>query len=238
MLRRVFVKSLLTAPAVINGRVLAPKSAYRTEHVILIVPEGLRKREYRGRTSQMPNLERLALEGFVFEEDHSEQVASHEAAFQELVQGRVFDAASIEDIPAVLQPRRPRLIVCRDHAFEIGHINYERYLSAVRRMDGALGTLFDWVKGHPYFSGKTAIVFRPEFGRDDVVNEFGQLHHSYGFYSTHRVASIFWGPDFNRGVEPKTVITSLDMAPTLTRLFGVDATRAHGPVIPGLIKSV
>jgi arylsulfatase A-like enzyme len=253
--RRIFVKSLLTAPAAMSGA-FARDSARRTEHLIFIVPDGLRKTEYRGRTSLMPNLERLAFEGFVFEEDHCEQVASHDAAFGELLRGRPMDSASttyptildyvgngfhlnrIEEIPTALQQSRPRLIVCRLQALEAGHVNYGLYRNAVRSMDRALGTLFDWVKGHPHFSGNTAIVLRPEFGRDDVVNDEGQLHHSYGFYFTHRVASVFWGPDFDRGVDQKTIVTSLDMAPTLTKLFSVDAIHARGRVIPGLIKSI
>jgi hypothetical protein len=253
--RRIFAKSLLTAPAAVRGA-FGRDSSRRTEHLILIVPDGLRKTEYRGRTSLMPSLERLAFEGFVFEEDHCEQVASHEAAFEALLRGREFDSASttyptildyvgnglqldrIEEIRPALQQSRPRLIVCRLQTLEVGHVNYALYQNDVRRIDSALGTLFDWVKGHPHFSRNTAIVFRPEFGRDDVVNDEGQLHHSYGFYFTHRVASVFWGPDFNRGVDQKTIVTSLDMAPTLTKLFSVDAIHARGRVIPGLIKSI
>ena len=154
----------------------------------------------------------------MFEEDHCERVASHEAACSEVMHGRYFDPAapayptlldyvghglqtsSIRQIPSVLETFRPRVIVCRDTAHDVGHESYEKYLQAVSRTDAAIGKLFDWVKGHPYFSSNTAIVIRPEFGRDDEVNEHGQLHHSYGFYSTHRVASIFWGPDFNPGV--------------------------------------
>ena len=95
----------------------------------------------------------------------------------------------------------------------------------------------DWVKNHPCFSRHTAIVIRPEFGRDDEVNAHGDLHHSQGFYYTHRVASIFWGPGFNRGVDKKTVISCLDMAPTLARIFNVDASYAQGRVVPGLFTS-
>jgi arylsulfatase A-like enzyme len=79
-------------------------------------------------------------------------------------------------------------------------------------------------------------VIRPEFGRDDEVNEHGQLHHSYGFYSTHRVASIFWGPDFNQGVNRTTVVSAVDLTPTLAKLFGVEATYAQGSVLPGLFR--
>jgi hypothetical protein len=66
---------------------------------------------------------------------------------------------------------------------------------------------------------------------------YGSLHHSYGFYYTHRVASIFWGPEFNRGVDQKTVVRAVDMAPTLTNIFGIDATYAQGRVAPGLFRT-
>jgi hypothetical protein len=196
----------------------------------------------------------LASEGFVFEEDHCERVASHESAFAELLQGRELEESacyptildyigdgylldSICKIPQIIQMCRPRVIVCREMAHDVAHESYEAYLRTVKTTDDSIGTLFDWIKGHPYFSGNTAIVIRPEFGRDDEVNGQGHLHHSYGFYDTHRVASIFWGPDFNRGVDRTTVIQAHDMAPTLTRLFGIDAIHARGGVVPGLFKN-
>jgi arylsulfatase A-like enzyme len=129
---------------------------------------------------------------------------------------------------------RPRILVCREIAHDVGHDSFDLYLSAVKTTDDAIGRVFDWVRNHPYFSQNTAIVIRPEFGRDDVVNDHGHLHHSFGFYCTHRVASIFWGPDFNRGVDRATVINAMDMAPTLTRVFGVDAIHSQGRVVPGL----
>ena len=78
---------------------------------------------------------------------------------------------------------------------------------------------------------------RPEFGRDDEVNAYGEIHHSKGYYYAQRSASIYWGPDFNTGFDGKTVISRLDMAPTLTKLFNVEATEAMGQVVPGLFKS-
>ena len=132
---------------------------------------------------------------------------------------------------------RPRITVCRELAHDVGHNSYEGYLRAVRTTDTAIGRVLDWLAGDPYFSLNTAVVIRPEFGRDDEVNDYGHLHHSYGFYSTHRVASIFWGPDFNRGVDRTTVINSLDMAPTLAKLFGAEAIHAKGRLVPGLFRS-
>jgi hypothetical protein len=130
--------------------------------------------------------------------------------------------------------RGPRIVVCREPVHEVAHYSYEKYLQAIRSTDVAVGRLVDWVTSDPYFSRNTAIVVRPEFGRDDEVNDEGQLHHSYGFYYTHRVASIFWGPDFNRGVDSTTVLETRDMTPTLAAVFGVDAVYAEGRVAPGL----
>src|SRR5262249_23287663 len=139
--------------------------------------------------------------------------------------------------PLIMESYKPRVVVCRELAHDIGHRRYESYLDAVSATDAAIGTVFDWVKTHPYFSATTAIVIRPEFGRDDVVNEHGHLHHSYGFYCGHRVASSFGGRDCNRGGDKRSVMTSLDMVPTLGRLFNVDAPYADGTVIAGLFKA-
>jgi hypothetical protein len=231
------------------------RSRSRTQHLVLIgLGGGVRKREYYEDSSLSPNLKRLAREAFVFEQDHCERIASHEAAFAELLQGRTVIAASanyptlldyvgngyavdaIERTPDILQRYKPRIVVCNTMAHDIGHESYEGYLQTVRNTDLAIGRVFDWVKEHAYFSRNTAIVVRPVFGRDDEVNEHGSLHHSYGFYYTHRVASIFWGPDFNRGVDKRTVINSCDLTPTLAALFNVRATYAEGRIVPGLFK--
>jgi hypothetical protein len=227
----------------------------QTRHLIFINNGGgARKRDYYEDVRLAPNIHRLVREGFVFEEDHCERVASHDAAFEELLRGRPlglgdestptildyigdgFRCDSILGIPQILEKQRPRLIVCRNFSHDVGHEDCEQYRQSVAVADRSIGKVFDWVKNHPDFSRNTAIVIRPEFGRDDVVNDDGQLHHSYGFYETHRVATIFWGPDFNRGVDRKTVISSLDLAPTLTKLFGVDAIHAQGRVVPGLFR--
>jgi hypothetical protein len=234
---------------------LEPSQVRHTKHLVLINNGGgVRKRDYYEDVTLAPNVGRLAREAFVFEEDHCERVASHDVAFEELLRGRPVSSAddasptildyigcgvrvnSILGIPGVLEKYRPRVIVCRDLSHDVGHHDSESYFQAVAAADRSIGKIFDWIKSHPYFSDNTAIVIRPEFGRDDVVNEHGQLHHSYGFYETHRVASIYWGPDFNRGVDRKRVISSLDLAPTLAKLFGVDAIHAQGRVVPGLFR--
>jgi len=235
MNRREFVKATVAGIGMLRHPV-----HLATRHVILIVPAGLRKSDYIGKDSRAPRIAGLAQEGFVFEQDHCEHVSSHEIAFAELLQGHAGRGTyldQISEIPTMLMQREPQMIVCRVREQEIAHESYEEYLCSIKRIDDAIGGLFDWVTHDPQFSRNTAIIFRPEFGRDDVVNEHGQLHHSYGFYSTHRVATIFWGPDFNRGIDRETVISTADMAPTLAKLCGVGAIYAQGRVVPDLFRT-
>jgi hypothetical protein len=179
----------------------------QTKHLVLIVNGGARKKDYYENASLSPNIRRLAAEGFVFEEDHCDTIASHDAAFAEIVNGLEPSYSlvhSIRDVPRALQ-QLPQIVVCRDMTYEVAHDSYEKYLRVVRATDSAVGTLFDWVTTHSYFGQNTAIAIRPEFGRDDEVNEHGQLHHSEGFYYTHRVATILWGPHIPKGVETAVI---------------------------------
>ena len=238
MNRRSFLKG--TATGMVGGLFSFQPSDLQTRHVILVVNGGSRKKDYYENPSA-PNIGRLAAEGFVFEEDHCDTVTFHRSCFAELIQGLpgcAFrnDGSRVQDIMA---ESRPGILVYRDLRHDSGHAagGYEKYLAAVKENDESIGRIADWVRNDPYFGRHTAIVIRPEFGRDDVVNVFGELHHSPGFYYTHRVASIFWGPDFNKGVDRKTVINRRDMAPTLAHLLNVDVPFASGRIVPGLFRA-
>ena len=147
--------------------------------------------------------------------------------------------------PQILQAFKPRMIVFQQVSHDTGHgaggyLRYEtghdEYAATARSTDESIGKIIEFVKNDPYFSQNTAIVVRPEFGRDDEVNMYGEIHHSKGYYYAQRPASVYWGPDFNTGFDDKTVINRIDMAPTLTKLFNVDAVHAQGQVVPGLFK--
>jgi hypothetical protein len=248
-------RSFLQRSALGASAWLLPPSPRETQHVIFIVNGGgVRKKDYYEDATLSPNIKSLASDGFVFEEDHCERVASHDAAFAELLQGREWIAGgpqyptildyigngmytrSIRAIPNLMCSYKPRILVCRETAHDVGHLGYEKYLQVVKATDDAVGEVFDWIGRDREFRNRTSIVIRPEFGRDDEVNRDGDLHHSYGFYYTHRVASIFWGPAFNRGLDRDTVIRTVDMAPTLAKVFGVGATYTQGRVLQGLLR--
>jgi hypothetical protein len=189
-------------------------------HVILVVPGGARKKDYYENASLAPSISRLAAEAFVFEEDHCDTVTSHRACFGELVRG-LPDCLFVNEssrVPATMREFRPRVLVLRDMRHDRGHDDYETYMKAISETDRDVVQIAGWLKSDPLFKENTAIVIRPEFGRDDVVNRFGQLHHSPGFYYTHRVASIFWGPGIKKGVE-KTRVDRKDFSLRIASLL-------------------
>lgn len=252
MNRRAFLQQSTLAARGLFG----PPRPRQTRHLVLILNGGgVRKKDYYEDAVLSPNIRRVVNEGFVFEEDHCEGISAHDAAVAELLRGREcntdddrryptvrdylgngIQTRSIRSIPQLMQAHMPRILVCHETIHDLGHDGYEKYIRAVKATDVEIGNVFDWIKHHPYFGQNTAIVIRPEFGRDDEVNAHGDLHHSYGFYYTHRVASIFGGPDFNRGIDRTTVIDRLDMTPTLTKVFGIHAEYAQGHVARGLFR--
>ena len=151
------------------------------------MPGGARKKDYYENASLAPNIGQLAAEGFVFEEDHCDTVTSHRSCFSELVQG-LPDCLYVSEssrVPAIMREFGPRVLVLRDMRHDKGHDDYEEYLEAMRETDRDVGRIAAWVRSDSFFKENTGIVIRPEFGRDDVVNRFGQLHHSPGFYYAH-----------------------------------------------------
>ncbi len=238
MNRRSFLKT--TTAGMAGGLFLSDSLPNQTRHVILIVNGGARKKDYYQNPSA-PNIGQLAAEGFVFEEDHSDTVTFHQSCFRELIHGLPGCAFTKDGlrVPDMMDELRPRILIYRETRHDVGHRHegYEDYLEVVKETDESVRRIKDWVNSDSYFNQKTAIVVRPEFGRDDVVNVLGELHHSPGFYYTHRVATIFWGPDFNNGVDRKTVINRRDMAPTLASLLNIDLKYPAGRVVPGLFKA-
>lgn len=283
--RRSFLKSSLLGGAALS---LKPHSApLKTKHLIVIVNgPGSRKKDYYENSAISPNINKIAREGFVFEEDQCSQAASHHRAYDGLIRGfdgenaaspsfieyvreayrepatrywhlrpglsqDPFDGMtlsrretpyikdfaeafagepSLERIPTIMAEFKPRILLFQQTGHDTGHHSYEDYLRVVQSTDQSVGKIADWIRNDPYFSTNTAIVIRPDFGRDDEPNRLGELHHSQGFYYSERVASIFWGPDFRQGVS-RSLVHSIDFCPTLTHLFGVAAKVSQGQVL-------
>ena len=141
-------------------------------------------------------------------------------------------------LPEILKAFKPRILIFHQSDHDVAHGNggypraesgYSEYLQVCKTTDEQIGKIFDFVKSDPYFSRTTTILVRPEFGRDDEVTRYGELHHSTGFYQAHHSAEIWWGPDIRIGVD-QNLKNRLDVAPTIARMFNVDMPSALGQV--------
>src|SRR4051794_22621170 len=160
MNRREFLESAAIAAT------LRPRPA-KTKHAVWIINGGSRKTEYQD-ADLSPNFVRLAREGLVYEESHNDSVAKHEDALSELLSGVEYVRRdygdtranyqylndSLADVATVLKQLKPRLIICRETSFDVGHLNdgYFRYLDVCRATDAHVGELLDFIRKDPYFS--------------------------------------------------------------------------------------
>ena len=154
------------------------------------------------------------------------------------------DARGFALIPEILKAFKPKILIFHQVGHDIAHGNggyprvesgYSEYQQVCKNTDEQIGKIFDFVNSDPYFSRTTTILVRPEFGRDDEVTKYGELHHSTGFYQAHHSAEIWWGPDIRIGVN-QNLKNRLDVAPTIARMFNVDMPSALGRVRTELFK--
>ncbi len=155
------------------------------------------------------------------------------------------DALGLALIPHILKEFKPRMMIYQQVGHDTGHGNggylrqqtgYFEYEKVCKTTDEQVGRIIDFVKNDPYFSRNTAIVIRPEFGRDDEVNLYGEVNHSDGYNQCVRSAEIWWGPDFRVGVD-KGLKNRMDFVPSITKLFNVDTPYAFGMVHPEMFKT-
>lgn len=154
------------------------------------------------------------------------------------------EAHSLEILPKVMKAFKPRMLLWQQVGHDSGHGNggflrqetgYFEYSKVAKTTDEQVGRIFDFVKNDPYFSQNTTIVIRPEFGRDDEINLYGEVHHSEGYYYAHRSAAIFWGPDIKVG-RSDLVVNRHDISKTLVGMFNVDAMYSQGQIRNHMFK--
>lgn len=157
------------------------------------------------------------------------------------------DGQCFEIAKHLLAAFRPKLITIQMLALDDAHADagfwdydtdYEQYRQHIAATDELIGNLYDFIRADPYLRDTTAILLRPECGRDDEVNAYGQLHHSQGNYYAHNVWTLGVGPDFREGAVFPEKVMRRDLCPTVVyALTGRDLARhASGSVRTPLFR--
>jgi hypothetical protein len=157
------------------------------------------------------------------------------------------EAIELQIAVHLLRHFRPRLVTLQlfgmddahaDHGYWSYDTDFEEYLKHVQAIDELVGRLYDAVIADPYLGPTTAIVVRPDCGRDDHVNLHGQLHHSPGQRHAHVSWTTAVGPDFARGLVVTDPVNRRDLAPTLVHaLSGGTALYCSGRIRTRLFRS-
>ena len=128
----------------------------------------------------------------------------------------------------ILEAFKPKLITLQILALDDAHADsddwendtdFEQYLQHLAATDELIGNLWNFVQSDPYFKDTTSLLLRPECGRDDEVDIYGQLHHSHGNYGSHNVWTLGVGPDFKNGAVFNERVMRRDLCPTIAYLM-------------------
>jgi len=144
------------------------------------------------------------------------------------------DAKAIRVARNLLTIFRPKLLGVTLRNPDVAHGSFNDYVSVIRRNDAELGLLYDSIQSDPVLSGSTALFILPEFGRDRDLNERRGLDHGDNSDELHKVALIANGPDFKRNKIITREVRSIDVTPTVAKMFGVTAGTSRGSALPGL----
>ena len=159
---------------------------------------------------------------------------------------QIGDAMSLHLAGQVLKEFKPRVLTIQVLAMDDAHVDfgfpdyntdYGEYIKHIKTTDELIGKLWGDIQVDPYFRENPSLILRPECGRDDEVNIYGQLGHSAGDYHAHNVWMMALGPDFKKGHVVEERVQRRDLAPTITYLMtGENAEYADGHVRTQLFR--
>lgn len=156
------------------------------------------------------------------------------------------DAQVLHMVPQILKAFKPKIVTVQVLALDDAHADfgywdyntdYWEYIKHVKATDELIGKMWAEVQADPYLRDTTALILRPECGRDDEINIYGQLGHSPGNYYAHYVWTMAIGPDFKKNHVVKEKVQRRDLVPTITYLMsGQSAEHSVGHVRTQMFK--
>ena len=156
------------------------------------------------------------------------------------------DAQALHMVPQILKVFKPKIVTVQVLALDDAHADfgywdyntdYWEYIKHVKATDELIGKMWAEVQADPYLRDTTALILRPECGRDDEINIYGQLGHSPGNYYAHYVWTMAIGPDFKKNQVVAGKVQRRDLVPTITYMMsGQSAEHSVGHVRTQMFK--
>jgi hypothetical protein len=148
------------------------------------------------------------------------------------------DELSLYIVRQLIRQVSPSFLWITMHDIDVAHAGaYSLYIEGIRRTDRLCGELWKLLESEPEYSGKTALVVLPDFGRDadEDAGGNGFQHHRTGDAAARTTWLMAMGPGIREGVVHDRAVESVDLVPTLGTMLGFSASFAHGKPISELV---
>lgn len=139
------------------------------------------------------------------------------------------DIATMYTATEIIKKFQPELLLVNMQHSDIGHSNFTKYCSNLRKADFAVRQLWETIQNTPGMKDDTILIIAPEFGRNLKPNtlrdEFGRLAVDHtGDEMSQKIFCMIVGPPskVNQSLRVSERGETIDLAPTILKILGVD----------------
>jgi hypothetical protein len=148
------------------------------------------------------------------------------------------DELSVYIARQLMRQSAPSLLWITLHDIDIAHSGaYSLYIDGIQRSDRLCVEIWNAIQSDPEYAGKTTLFILPDFGRDSDTNAGGNgfQHHRTGDPQSRTTWMMVLGPGIRQGAFIERPVDSLDLVPTLGKLFGFPTPLVHGKPLPEVV---
>lgn len=141
------------------------------------------------------------------------------------------DEMSVYVAKHLMHELSPSLLWITLHDIDIAHSGtFSLYIDGIKRSDRLCAELWRTIQTNPEYKNKTTMFILPDFGRDSDIDPGGNgfQHHRTGDAASRTTWMLVLGPGIRQNAVVDRRVESVDLVPTLGRLFGFDPRLAKG----------
>ena len=148
------------------------------------------------------------------------------------------DEMSVYVAKHLMHELSPSLLWITLHDIDIAHSGtFSLYVDGIKRSDRLCAELWRTIQTNPEYNNKTTMFILPDFGRDSDIDPGGNgfQHHRTGDAASRTTWMLVLGPGVRQNAVVDRRIESVDLVPTLGKLFGFDPRLAKGKPVAEVV---
>jgi hypothetical protein len=134
----------------------------------------------------------------------------------------------------VLRRVEPVFLMINFSDVEVAHFGvYSAHVAGIRRTDALCCSLWNLLQSLPAYTGKTALIIMPEFGRDpDGSTTNGFFNHRTNTEENRVTWMMVLGPPAGKPTYVERPVRHIDVAPSVGAFLGVECAQSVGELLP------